>query len=110
VSASPAGATASPRADAADAASAQVPSRRAPAETTRRGSAAGDPTRAAVAAQSADELWFLAPTAGARVSEGGDQADGQSSMLVTLFWTVATGVAVVAVVLIFLQLFTNLLR
>jgi hypothetical protein len=72
-----------------------------------------DPTRASLAAQAQatnDDLWFLAPQPAA--GERADEAEGEEggSTISTLFWTVMTGLLVVALVLAFLHFLTGVFR
>jgi hypothetical protein len=72
----------------------------------------GDPTRASLAAQGAtDDLWFLAPQAQADASGAATaEAEEGPSTISTLFWTVMTGLLVVALVLAFLHFLTGVFR
>lgn len=72
-----------------------------------------DPTRAALAEQApADDLWFLAPqTQGHAAPSSADASEeDEPSTLSTIFWTVMTGVLVVALVLAFLHFLTGVFR
>jgi hypothetical protein len=59
-----------------------------------------------------DELWFLAPqTQGHPVASGTESdTEDEPSTMSTLFWTVMTGVLVVALVLAFLHFLTGVFR
>jgi hypothetical protein len=73
----------------------------------------GDPTRASLAAQAtSDDLWFLAPQpqASAGTTDDAVESEDSSSMISTLFWTVMTGLLVVALVLAFLHFLTGVFR
>ena len=73
--------------------------------------ASAEPARSAAAAESgAEGLWFMAPTSHGLAADAAAVAADEPTPIATMFWTLLTGAAVVAVVLIFLQLFTNLLR
>jgi hypothetical protein len=72
-----------------------------------------DPTRASLAAQSAatsDDLWFLAPQSAAGEQAAEAEAEEGGSTVSTLFWTVMTGLLVVALVLAFLHFLTGVFR
>jgi hypothetical protein len=72
-----------------------------------------DPTRAALAEHGTpDELWFLAPQTQGRPAASGTESDAEDepSTMSTLFWTVMTGVLVVALVLAFLHFLTGVFR
>jgi hypothetical protein len=72
-----------------------------------------NPTRAALAEHGTpDELWFLAPQTQGHPAASGTESDAEDepSTMSTLFWTVMTGVLVVALVLAFLHFLTGVFR
>jgi hypothetical protein len=91
-----------------------MPAKAQPAEAAQPVTArATDPVRGALAEHGTpDELWFLAPqTQGYAATRSTDMSeDEEPSTLSTIFWTVMTGVLVVALVLAFLHFLTGVFR